>query len=65
MNNLIPTEGETDTQAEASIAGLRLAAAKKARELLAAGAPEFEVAEYLANLEPAAEDNIPPPEGAL
>jgi hypothetical protein len=64
MTNLIPTEGTADTQVEASIGGLRLAARKKVREWLAAGAPEVEVAEYLASLEPATEDSIPPAEGA-
>jgi hypothetical protein len=64
MSNLIPAEGATDTEVEASIASLRLAARKKVRELLAAGAPEVEVAEYLASLEPATEDSIPPAEDA-
>jgi hypothetical protein len=63
MINLIPPEGATDTQVDAFIESLRLEGREKVRELLAAGAPEVEVEEYLASLEPASEDSIPSTEG--
>lgn len=65
MTSLIPPEGATDTQVEAFISSLRLAAREKVRELLAAGAPEVEIAEYMASLEPESEDSLPSAEGVL
>jgi hypothetical protein len=63
MTNLIPPRGVTEAQLEEFIATLRVSAREKVRELLAAGAPELEIAEYLASLEPGPEDSIPPAEG--
>jgi hypothetical protein len=65
MTNLIPPEGATDAQVEAFMGSLRLSARAKVREMLGAGAPEVEVAEYLASLEPDPEDSIPSAGGAL
>jgi hypothetical protein len=65
MTNLIPPEGATDAQVDMFIGSLRFEARERVRKLLAAGAPEVEVADYLASLEPTPEDGITPPEGAL
>jgi hypothetical protein len=65
MTNLIPPEGATDAQLESFIESLRLSSREKVRQLLAAGAPETEVTEYLSSLEPAAEGSIRLAEGAL
>lgn len=65
MINLIPPEGATGTQVDAFVESLRREAREKVRELLAAGAPEVEITEYLASLEPASEDSIPSTDGVL
>ena len=60
MINLIPPEGATDEQLEAFVASLRQEARQHVRELLAAGAPEMEIADYIASLEPSEDDSITP-----
>ncbi len=65
MTNLIPAEGTTDAQIDAFIASLRLEAREKVREMLAAGAPEVEIADYLASLEPEPEESVPSAGGVL
>lgn len=58
MINLIPPEGATEEQLEAFVASLRQEARAHVRQLLAAGAPEMEIADYLASLEPTEADSI-------
>jgi hypothetical protein len=60
--DLIPPEGATEAQIDEFVASLREGARKHVRELLAAGASEVEVAEFMANLEPPAADAISPDE---
>ena len=61
--NLIPPENVTDKQLENYLASLPLNAEKDVRHLLASGAGEAEIAEYMASLGPEPEDQIEPPEG--
>jgi hypothetical protein len=61
--NLIPPENVTDKQLENYLASLPLNAEKDVRHLLASGAGEAEIAEYIASLGPEPEDQIEPPEG--
>lgn len=61
MTNLIPPEGATEEQLDAFVSSLRKEARAHVRELLAAGAPEMEIADYVASLEPAEDDSIMPP----
>jgi hypothetical protein len=58
MINLIPPEGATEEQLEAFVASLRQEARQHVRELLAAGAPEMEIADYIESLEPTEADSI-------
>jgi hypothetical protein len=58
MINLIPPEGATEEQLDAFVASLRQEARAHVRRLLAAGAPEMEIADYIASLEPAEADSI-------
>lgn len=60
MTNLIPPEGATEEQLDEFVASLRKEARGHVRELLAAGAPEMEIADYIASLEPTEEDSITP-----
>ncbi len=60
MINLIPPEGATEEQLDAFLASLRKDARKHVRELLAAGTPEMEIADYIASLEPTEADSILP-----
>lgn len=60
MTNLIPPEGATDEQLDAFVESVRKDARAHVRELLAAGAPEMEVADYISSLEPTEEDSITP-----
>jgi hypothetical protein len=60
MTNLIPPEGATEEQLDAFVASLRQEARAHVRRLLAAGAPEMEISEYVASLEPAEADSITP-----
>lgn len=60
MINLIPPEGATEEQLEDFLASLRKDAREHVRELLAAGAPEVEIADYIASLEPTEADSILP-----
>jgi hypothetical protein len=60
MTNLIPPEGATEEQLDAFVASLRKDARKHVRELLAAGTPEMEIADYIASLEPTESDSIGP-----
>jgi hypothetical protein len=61
--NLIPPEDVTDKQLENYLASLPVNAEKDVRHLLASGAGEAEIAEYMASLGPEPEDQIEPPEG--
>lgn len=63
MNNLYEPDGVTEKDLETYSAGLRENAKKGVRTLLDSGAGEADVAEYMASLEPEAEDAIGPPEG--
>ena len=60
MKNLIPPESRMDTELDSYVASLGHATEKTVRHMLAAGAGEAEIAEYLADLEP--EAMIGPPE---
>lgn len=60
MTNLIPPEGATEEQLDAFVASLRQEARAHVRRLLAAGAPEMEISDYVASLEPAEADSITP-----
>ncbi len=60
MINLIPPEGATEEQLEAFVASLRQEAREHVRELLAAGAPEMEIADYIESLAPTEADTITP-----
>jgi hypothetical protein len=60
MNNLIPPEGATEEQLDEFVASLRQEARAHVRGLLAAGAPEMEIADYVASLEPVEADSIAP-----
>lgn len=61
--DLIPGESVTGQELETYIAGLRRDAQEGVRHLLASGADEAEVAEYIASLRPEPEHEIGPPEG--
>lgn len=61
--HLIPPENVTDKQLENYLASLPVNAEKDVRHLLASGAGEAEIAEYMASLGPEPEDQIEPPEG--
>ena len=65
MTNLIPPEGTTDAQIDAFIARLRREAREKVRAMLAAGAPEVEITEYLASLELEPDESVPAAGGVL
>jgi len=62
MTNLIPPEGATEEQLDAFLASVRDDARKHVRELLTAGAPEMEITDYIASLEPTEEDSITRPD---
>jgi hypothetical protein len=59
MVDLIPPEGASEKQIDEFLASVRADARKHVRELLAGGAPESEIAEYIASLEPLAPDALP------
>jgi hypothetical protein len=63
MKNLIRPAGVSEKELETYIAGLSSNAQKGVRNMLAAGAGEAEIAEYMASLGPEPEDEIGPPEG--
>lgn len=58
MSDLIPPEGATEAQIDAFVASLREDAREHVRELLAAGAPEVEITEFIASLEPLSADAV-------
>jgi hypothetical protein len=58
VTDLIPPEGATEAQIDTFLASLREDAGEHVRELLAAGAPEVEVSEFMASLEPFSTDAI-------
>jgi len=60
MINLIPPEGATEEQIDSFLTSLRKDARKRVRELLAAGAPEMEIADYISSLQPTEADSILP-----
>lgn len=62
MNNMIPPESRLDAELDSYVASLGHAAEKNVRHMLAAGAGEDEISEYLAELAAAPEDVIGPPE---
>ena len=51
MSNLIPPEGATDEQIAKFIASLRKEARTKVRKMLADGAPEDEIVDYINSVE--------------
>ena len=53
MRYIIPPEGSTDDQIEKFIVSLRKDARRRVREMLAEGAPEDEVLDYIESLESA------------
>jgi hypothetical protein len=61
--DLIARENATGPELETYIASLRRDAQQGARHLLASGADEADVAEYIASLGPEPEHEIGPPEG--
>lgn len=63
MTDLIPPQGATEEQIDAFVASLRQDAQEHVLRLLAAGAPEVEIAEYIASLEPLSADTVVPDEG--
>jgi hypothetical protein len=63
MMILIPLEGVTETELEIYLASLPRNAQKDVRHLLASGAAEAEIADYIASLEAEPEDLIGQPEG--
>ena len=65
MSDLIPPEGATEAQIDAFIASMRENAREHVRELLAAGASEVEIADFIASLEPLSADAIPSDGGEL
>lgn len=60
MNNLIPPEGATEEDLEKFLESIRRDGRAEVRRLLLAGAPEAEVAAYVASLGPEPEDAIAP-----
>jgi hypothetical protein len=56
MSDVIPPEGATDEQVDAFIASLRAEARARVREMMAAGASEDEISEYIESLESAGSD---------
>ena len=52
MRTVIPPAGATDQQIEEFIASLRNEAREKVRQMLREGAPEDEIGDYVASLEP-------------
>jgi hypothetical protein len=61
--DLISRDGVTDKELDTYIASQRRDAQKGVRRLLASGADEADIAEYVASLGPEPEDEIGPPEG--
>jgi hypothetical protein len=61
--NWIPRESVTDKELETYIASLRRDVQKGVSHLLASGADEAAIADYIASLGPEPEDEIGPPEG--
>ena len=61
--NLISRESIITNELKTYIAGLRRDAQHGVRQLLASGADEADVAEYIASLGPEPEEEIGPPEG--
>ncbi|HYM66238.1 MAG TPA: hypothetical protein VEW68_03005 [Patescibacteria group bacterium] len=59
MLEVIPPEGATEEQVEAFVASLRADSRAHVRELLASGASETEIEDYLASLEPVPADALP------
>jgi hypothetical protein len=58
VNDLIPPAGATEAQIDAFVASLRMEAREHARDLMAAGASEVEIAEYIANLDSLSTDAV-------
>jgi hypothetical protein len=58
---LNPPEGWTEEQTENFIASLRAEARDSVREMLAQGAPEDEVLEYIESLDSESESSTDPP----
>jgi hypothetical protein len=61
--DLIPYESVTGEELQTHIASLQRDAQEGVRHLLASGADEADVAEYIASLGPEPEHEIGPPEG--
>jgi hypothetical protein len=62
MKNLIPPESLTDAELDSYVASLEHAAEKTVRHMLAAGAGEAEITDYLADLAAEPEAMLGPPE---
>jgi hypothetical protein len=63
MMDVSPPQNITDKELEAYLASLRRDAQKGVRHLLASGADEADITEYIASLGPEPENEIEPPEG--
>jgi hypothetical protein len=61
MSEVIPPEGATDEQVDAFIASLRAEARARVREMMAAGASEDEISEYIETLESAGNESAEGP----
>ncbi len=57
MSELIPPAGATDEQIEKFIASLQSEARPRVRKMLAEGAPEDEIVDYIKNLESAGDES--------
>lgn len=62
MSDLITAEEATEAQIDAFVASVRKHAREQVRELVAAGASEVEIAEFVANLESPPADAVSPTE---
>jgi hypothetical protein len=63
VDRLIPPAGATAEQVEEFVSSLRKDTRKRVRDMLSSGAPEDEIAEYIAAVESQADrspDSIPP-----
>jgi cytochrome c-type biogenesis protein CcmH/NrfF len=57
VSELIPPAGANDAEIEEFVASLRREARVRVRELLAAGASEDEIGEYIASVDAAVDDS--------
>jgi hypothetical protein len=65
MSTVIPPEGATEEQIERFVMSLRKDARKRVRQMLASGAPEIEIVDYVAGLEKPSGDAISEMEGEV